>query len=74
MSLIFQSLIVDERSIQVSYYVEEDRNEQGMMIRTCVMNPLPLSVEVSEVFESLTALVEAWEGLRREPPVPAPHT
>lgn len=74
MSLIFQSVIVDERSIQVSYYVEEDRTEQGMMIRTCVMNPLHLTVEVNEVFESLTALVDAWEGLRREVPVPPPHT
>ena len=70
--IIFQSVIFEESGIQVSYFFEESRDERGMEIRTAVMNPLDLKPEVEELFDALTQLLNAWEGLRREVRVPRP--
>jgi hypothetical protein len=72
--LVMQSVIFEDRGVQVSYFVENERDDRGMLIRTAVINPLDLKAELDDVFDSLTQLVMAWEGLRRQPPVPSPHT
>lgn len=66
MARIWQSVIFDDAGVQVTYYDEAERDERGMLIRTPVMNPLDLKPEIEELFDSLTQLVEAWEGQRRE--------
>lgn len=71
---LLQSVVVDERSVQISYFLEEDRDENGLLIRTIAINPLRFKEEVSEVFDAAYQLVLAWEGARRETAVPAPRT
>ena len=71
--IIFQSVIFEETGIQVSYFFEDSRDERGMEIRTAVINPLDLKPEVEELFDALTQLLNAWEGLRREVRVPRPQ-
>lgn len=67
-----QSLVIDERSIQVSYFLEEDQDENGVLVRTASMNPIKLRAEVEELYDAAYQLVLAWEGVRRETAVPAP--
>lgn len=71
--IIFQSVIFEEAGIQVSYFFESSRDERGMEIRTAIINPLDLKPEVEELFDALTQLLTAWEGLRREVRVPRPQ-
>ena len=72
--MVFQSVIFEDRGVQVSYFFENERDDRGMLIRTAVIPPFDLKAEVEEVFDALTQLVAAWEGLRREMRVPTPHT
>jgi hypothetical protein len=68
---IWQSVIFEDATgVQVSYYDEVERDERGMLIRTAIINPIDLKPEVEELFDSLTQLVDAWEGQRREVRVP----
>jgi len=69
-----QSVVVDERSVQISYFLEEDRDESGLLVRTIAVNPLRFQSEVEELFDSAWQLIAAWEGARRQTSVPAPRT
>jgi hypothetical protein len=69
---VLQSIVVDERAVQVSYFTEGDVDEHGVLIRTASLNPLEFRVEVDELFDAAQELVLAWEGARRETAVPAP--
>ncbi len=71
--IVFQSVIFEDRGVQVSYYFEDDRDDRGMLIRTAVIPPFDLKAEVDEVFDALTQLLAAWEGHRREMRVPQPR-
>ena len=72
--MIFQSIIFEDSGVQVSYFNEAERDERGMLIRTAVISPADLKAELDDVFDSLTQLIAAWEGLRRQPRVPTPHS
>ena len=69
-SIIWQSVIFEDAGVQVSYYYESDRDARGMAIHTAVMDPVDLKPEIEELFDSLTQLLMAWEGLRREAKAP----
>lgn len=66
MARIWQSVIFEDAGVQVSYYDEDDRDASGMLIRTAIINPIDFKPEVDELFDSLTQLIEAWDGARRE--------
>lgn len=67
-----QSILFDEVSIQISYFEEADRNEAGMKIITCVLNPLMLKEETADLIDSAEQLVVAWERLYRMTTIPVP--
>jgi hypothetical protein len=67
-----QSVIFDEASIQISYYEEADRNEAGMKITTCVVNPLMLKEETADLIDSAEQMVVAWERMYRQKAIPVP--
>lgn len=69
-----QSVLFDETSIQISYYEEADRNEAGMKITTCVINPLMLREEAADLIDSAEQLVVAWERMYREKAIPVPRS
>lgn len=68
--IVYQSVIFEDSGIQVSFFDEADRDARGMKISTVVMAPMELRAEVEELFDALTQLIAAWEGLRREIAVP----
>lgn len=70
MAIVWQSVIFDEATVQVSYYDEDDRTPHGLLIKTAVINPYDLKAEVDEVFDSLTQLVAAWASASREVKAP----
>lgn len=74
-SLTLQSVIFDDHSVQVSYYDEEYRNEAGMKIITCVINPLEPAVkdELADLVDSAEQLIQAFEQSHRDKSVPVPR-
>lgn len=68
-----QSVVVDDRSVQISYFLEEDRDDDGLLVRTIALNPVRFETEVEELFDAAYQLVAAWEGARRQTAVPAPR-
>lgn len=73
-SLTLQSIIFDDRSVQVSYYDEDQRNEAGMKIITLVINPLEPGVksELADLVDSAEQLIVAFERAYRDKSVPVP--
>jgi hypothetical protein len=73
-SLTLQSIIFDDRSVQVSYYDEDQRNEAGMKIITLVVNPLEPGVksELADLVDSAEQLIVAFERAYRDKSVPVP--
>lgn len=63
---VLQSVVIDDRSVQVSYYLEEEKDSLGVMVRTAAITPLAFQEEVEELFDSVYQLITAWEGARRE--------
>lgn len=61
-----QSIVVDDRSVQITYYLDEEKDELGVLVRTAAIPPLPFEVEVEELFDAAYSLIAAWEGARRE--------
>jgi hypothetical protein len=74
-SLTLQSIIFDDRSVQVSYYDEDQRNEAGMKIITLVVNPLEPGVksELADLVDSAEQLIAAFERAYRDKSVPVPR-
>lgn len=72
MALVFQSVIFENATVQVSYYEGDERDEYGMEIRTAVINPIDFKSEVDEVFDSLSQLLSEWKARRRQIQPPAP--
>lgn len=70
MGIVWQSVVFDETTVQVSYYYEEDRTPHGLLIKTAVIQPFALKAEVDEVFDALHQLVTAWASVSREVEVP----
>jgi hypothetical protein len=73
-ALTLQSIIFDDRSVQVSYYDEDQRNEAGMKIITLVVNPLEPGVksELADLVDSAEQLIVAFERAYRDKSVPVP--
>ena len=69
-----QSILFDETSIQISYFEEADRNEAGMKITTCVINPLVMRAETGDLIDSAEQLVVAWERMYRAKAIPVPRS
>jgi len=73
MPIVWQSVIFEEATVQVSYYHEEDRTPHGLLIKTAVIKPFDFKAEVDEVFDSLTQLIAAWASANREVNAPPRH-
>lgn len=63
---VLQSVVIDDRSVQVSYYLDEEKDGLGVMVRTAAIHPMSFQPEVEELFDSVYQLLSAWEGARRE--------
>lgn len=69
-----QSIVVDDRSVQISYFLEEDRDDNGLLVRTIAVNPVRFETEVGELFDAAYELIASWEGARRQAALPVPRT
>lgn len=66
-----QSIVCEDRRVQVSYTDPEARGPHGVEVRTAVINvDGALEAELAELTDAALQLVTAWLGLMRESPGP----
>ncbi len=63
---VLQSVVFDDRSVQVSYYLDEEKDGLGVMVRTAAITPMAFQAEIEELSDGVYQLIAAWEGARRE--------
>lgn len=67
---VLQSIVLDDRNLNVTYYLEEEKDSYGVLVRTAAIVPIAFRAEVEELFDSVYQLIAAWEGQRREAGTP----
>lgn len=66
-----QSIMLSEGRVEISYLEDRDVNEWGILGKTAV---IPITedteLELTELVDAATALLDHWLGLRRNPTAP----